>query len=184
MIVNVVAATAKSKELNIPAVQAIMERLTMPCIRKWMKSADRSLLSHNFVETIHNKEFAIGTLGAAYKQWLATNNLVLNPISEKATRFEGDPVEKLFVSNIGIVHDLLHVTWGYGIDTRGEAQMAAWTHGNLADQGQRLMLWAYALLHPWVTPSLIRAYRLGLSIEKATQIDWEKRASLPLKAKQ
>ena len=104
----------------------------------------------------------------------------MNPISEKATRFEGDPTEKLFVSNLGIVHDLLHVSWGYGIDTHGEAKMAAWTHGNLKDQGQRLMLWAYAISHPWVASSLVKAYRIGQKAKKATQIDWEKKASEPL----
>jgi ubiquinone biosynthesis protein Coq4 len=145
-----------------------------------MKDANPSLLKHDFVATIHTKRFEAGTLGAAYHEWLAVNNLTLNPISEKATRFEGDPGEKLFVSNLGILHDLLHVSCGYGIDTKGEAQMAAWTHGNLVDQGQLLLLCVYALFHPWVIPSLLKAYHIGRKAIKATQLDWEKKVIMPL----
>jgi len=171
---DVIKATIKADKLSIPAVQAVMEKLTMPCVRQWMKTANPAILNNDFIATIHNYNFEPGTLGYEYHKWLLSHKFILNPISEKATRFKGDPREKLFISNLGIVHDLLHVTYGHDVDTLGEATLAAWTHGNLKDQGQRLMLWAYAISHPWVTKKLLKAYFDGKKIRKVTQIDWEK----------
>ena len=171
-IVNAYKTIRNKKALDIPAAQAILEEKSMPCAREWMKDAHNCLLTGDLVNEVHNTSFTPGTLGYRYHAWLNERNLPINPISEKATRFEGIESEKVFVSNLGIVHDLLHVSEGYDTDTLGEAELAAWTWGNLNDKGLRYLLSIYAITHPLSIPRLIKAYIKGVRSPKATKVDW------------
>lgn len=133
------------------------------------------------------REYAPGTLGRAYLNFVETQNITADGLVEASSTEEdiSDPGLKLFGERMRDQHDLWHVVTGYGRDTFGEACLLAFTYAQTRNRGLGII----ALVGTWkisrevgqgVRSAAWQAYKAGKNAAWLPQQDWEALLSQPL----
>jgi ubiquinone biosynthesis protein COQ4 len=131
-----------------------------------------------------------GTLGRAYYDFMATENLSAEGLAELSNLDQLPPGEDitLFRERTREMHDLLHIVAGYGRDPLGEACVGAFTYAQTGLKGFAVIALFTALRiaracpgHP-VRRTVFEAYRRGRRADWLIAADWEMLLAEPLDA--
>jgi len=131
-----------------------------------------------------------GSLGRAYWEFMASEDLSAEQLVElsKIQRpISGDEL-RWFRERNREMHDLLHVTAGYGRDPLGEACVAAFSYAQNGQKGFALIATVAAfriarrLRGQHVMRAVFEAYRQGRRADWLIGADWENLLSQPLDA--
>jgi ubiquinone biosynthesis protein COQ4 len=132
-----------------------------------------------------------GTLGRAYYEFMATENLSAEGLVDASRFRETLPAGEdmtLFRERNREMHDLLHVVAGYGRDPLGEASLAAFSFAQTGHKGyaaiaivgsQRI---ARAQPGHAVRRAVLEGYRRGKRAEWLVAADWENLLAEPVDA--
>ena len=132
---------------------------------------------------------APGTLGRAYHEFMATENLSAEGLVE-ASQFRKKLLPQadltLFRERNREMHDLLHVVAGYGRDPLGEACLAAFSFAQTRLKGFAVIAIVAAHRISRARPghavrrAVLEGYRHGRSAEWLIAADWEKLMAEPV----
>lgn len=129
-----------------------------------------------------------GSLGRAYYDFTASSRLTAEGLVEASKEVVGPPVDEMtwFRNRTREIHDLLHVTTGYGTGPLGEACVAAVTFAQTGLKGFALLAAAAALRiahyqrNPRVLAAVYEGYRRGRRAAWVFAADWESLLAQPL----
>ena len=81
-------------------------------------------------------QFATGTVGARYRDFIALRDLSAYGLAEESRKLGEPDVDAAhpvawFMRRLRDIHDIWHVLTGYGTDALGEASVVAFTYGQL-----------------------------------------------------
>ena len=132
-----------------------------------------------------------GTLGRAYLEFMASENLSAEGLVEASQfreRLPADEPMTLFRERSREMHDLLHVVAGYGRDPLGEACLAAFTFAQTGLKGFALIAVVAAHRIARARPghkvrrAVFEGYRRGRRAEWLVAADWETLLGRPVEA--
>jgi ubiquinone biosynthesis protein COQ4 len=131
-----------------------------------------------------------GSLGRAYYEFMATEDLSAEALVElsKVQRPVSDDEITWFRERNREMHDLLHVTAGYGRDPLGEACVLAFSYAQTGQKGFAVIATVAAfriarrLPGQHVVRAVFEAYRQGRRADWLIGADWENLLSRPLDA--
>lgn len=131
-----------------------------------------------------------GSLGRAYFDFMASSSLTAEGLVEASKEVVGPPVDEMtwFQNRTREIHDLLHVTTGYGTGELGEACVVAFTFAQTGLKGFALLAAAAAVRiarkqrMPRVLAAVYEGYRRGRRSEWVFAADWESLLAQPLDA--
>ncbi len=138
-------------------------------------------------------QFAPGTVGARYKEFIAPRNLSAAGLADESRKLGEPDVDAAhpiawFMRRLRDVHDVWHVLTGYGTDALGEASVVAFTYGQLGNFSLAFLSAGAALeLHKahWAQPyarAIFEGYRHGRSSAWLPAQDYLKLFETPLEA--
>jgi len=154
-----------------------------------MLAERRSLLSR-LQDRADLAQLPSGSLGRAYYDFMSSENLsadglveasrgAVRPTADEITWFRGRNRE---------MHDLLHVTAGYGRDPLGEACVLAFSYAQMGQRGFAVIASVVALRiarklrEPRILRAVYEAYRQGGRADWVVGADWENLLEQPLDA--
>jgi ubiquinone biosynthesis protein COQ4 len=154
-----------------------------------MLAERRSLLSR-LQDRADLAQLPSGSLGRAYYDFMSSENLTADGLVEAsrgAVRPTADEIT-WFRERNREMHDLLHVTAGYGRDPLGEACVLAFSYAQMGQRGFAVIASvvalriAHKLREPRVLRAVYEAYRQGRHAEWLVGADWESLLEQPLDA--
>ncbi|HUJ02976.1 MAG TPA: Coq4 family protein [Rhizomicrobium sp.] len=136
-------------------------------------------------------QFAPGTVGARYKEFIAPRNLSASGLAEESRKLGEPDVDAAhpvawFMRRLRDVHDVWHVLTGYGTDALGEASVVAFTYGQLGNFSLAFLSAGAAVeLHKahWPQPyarAIYEGYARGKKAEWLPALDYHKLFETPL----
>ena len=136
-------------------------------------------------------QFAPGTVGARYKEFIAPRNLSAAGLAEESRKLGEPDVDAAhpvawFMRRLRDIHDIWHVLTGYGTDALGEASVVAFTYGQLGNFSLAFLSAGAALeLHKthWSQPyarAIYEGYSRGRKAEWLPALDYAKLFETPL----
>jgi ubiquinone biosynthesis protein COQ4 len=132
-----------------------------------------------------------GTLGRAYYEFMATENLSAEELVEASQFREKLPPQEdmtLFRERGREMHDLLHIVTGYGRDPLGEACLTAFSFAQTGLKGFALIAIVASQRISRARPghavrrAVFEGYRRGRRAEWLVAADWENLLAEPLEA--
>ncbi len=130
-----------------------------------------------------------GSLGSAYAAFMREQRLEARGLADAAAAVRDldealDPERRWFFDRLRDMHDLWHVTTGYGRDVAGEAALLAFTHAQTRNRGVGAIVLAAAVVGPkarlrWQR-YLLQAWRRGRRAAALPMAPWEELLPLPL----
>lgn len=152
--------------------------------------AERRLLLDRLSDRMSLAALPSGTLGRAYYDFMATENLSAEGLVE-ASKVERPPMPDdvtLFRERNREMHDLLHIVTGYGRDPLGEACLVAFSFAQMRLKGFALIALhagrriSKALPGNPVWRAVFEGYRHGRSAGWLPAADWEALLTEPVEA--
>jgi len=148
-------------------------------------------LADRFVDTGWLAQFAPGTVGARYKEFIAPRNLSASGLADESRKLGEPDVDAAhpvawFMRRLRDVHDVWHVLTGYGTDALGEASVVAFTYGQLGNFSLAFLSAGAAVeLHKahWAQPyarAVHEGYARGRKAEWLPALDYLKLFETPL----
>ena len=136
-------------------------------------------------------QFAPGTVGARYRDFIALRDLSAYGLAEESRKLGEPDVDAAhpvawFMRRLRDIHDVWHVLTGYGTDALGEASVVAFTYGQLGNFSLAFLSAGAALeLHRahWPQPyarAIYEGYRHGRAAEWLPAQDYLKLFETPL----
>jgi ubiquinone biosynthesis protein COQ4 len=130
-----------------------------------------------------------GTLGRTYAEFASREQITgqgLADASQVGRRVELDPERELFFERLRDMHDLWHVTTGYGRDLVGEAALLAFSYAQTRNRGVGFIVavgWLRASgeMSP-ARPLMVEGFRRGRRARWLPGEDWEALLEQPLPA--
>lgn len=171
-------AARDAHALEEKAARLILQRLNQGDAERWRAHAHSSV-GPELLRVVNDSP--PGTLGAAYRDWLAARGLGLNPITAEALAGPETPMRH-FLAGLGVAHDLTHVLYHQEPHTLGEATLAAHLVGNMGSRGSLLLIGAYLIRRPWHAPRLARWWWRGRHCRPLVELDWVDLAGRPTEA--
>jgi ubiquinone biosynthesis protein COQ4 len=99
----------------------------------------RQELSGQFADAAWLDGFAPGTVGAAYREFMRTQNLSIEHLAEESERILPEAaaphVYAWYARRLRDIHDVWHVLTGYGRDALGEACVVSFSHAQTRNLG-------------------------------------------------
>lgn len=138
-------------------------------------------------------ELPEGTLGRTYHEFMSHENLSADGLAaaSEAVREEGDPEPheemQIYGNWVRDIHDLYHVSSGYGRDPFGELCLLSFTFAQTRNPGIAFIVFMGALQSMGemkgvpVWRAVWEAYRNGMRSRWMPAEDWESFLTLPLK---
>lgn len=136
--------------------------------------------------------FAPGSVGAAYREFMASENLsaaeLANDQREVTPFIDAPHVYTWYARRIRDIHDVWHVLTGYGRDALGEACLVAFSYAQTGNLGFGFIGLAGALQIRKTTPrapalrAVLQAYRNGRKARWLPAEDYEALFAEPLEA--
>jgi ubiquinone biosynthesis protein COQ4 len=131
-----------------------------------------------------------GSLGRAYWEFMATENLSAEGLAELSKIRRAPTIDEItwFRERNRDMHDLIHVTAGYGRDPLGEACVTAFSYAQTGLKGFAVIATvaglriARRLRSPHVLRAVYEAYRQGKAADWLIAADWEHLLSQPVDA--
>ncbi len=148
-------------------------------------------LSDRFVDRDWLAQFAPGTVGARYAEFIAPRNLSAAGLAEESRKLGEPDVDAAhpvawFMRRLRDTHDVWHVLTGYGTDALGEASVVAFTYGQLGNFSLAFLSAGAALeLHKahWHQPyarAIHEGYARGRAAEWLPALDYHALFETPL----
>lgn len=179
-------------------VEALRGRSGLRQFARFCASGDgRALLARQpsllsaLSDRAHLARMAPGSLGRAYLDFVSTENLSAEGLVEASKIHAAPPPADAmtwFRARNREMHDLLHVTAGYGRDPLGEVCVLAFTFAQNGSPGAAVIAMAGAwrnlrrLRSPRAPRAVWEAYRLGRRAAWVIAADWENLLAQPLEA--
>jgi len=148
-------------------------------------------LADRLVDRDWLSQFAPGTVGARYKEFIAPRNLSAAGLAEESRKLGEPDVDAAhpvawFMRRLRDIHDIWHVLTGYGTDALGEASVVAFTYGQLGNFSLAFLSAGAAVeLHKahWPQPyarAIYEGYSRGRSAEWLPALDYAALFETPL----
>lgn len=149
--------------------------------------------NRNLLATLDDREnlklLPVGSLGRIYADFTEREQITgqgLADASMSGRRAELDPERALFFARLRDMHDLWHVTTGFGRDLIGEAALLAFSYAQTRNRGVGFIV-AVAWLRAsgeaaFARPVIVDGYRRGKRAKWLPGEDWEWLLTQPLTA--
>ncbi len=128
-----------------------------------------------------------GSLGRAYLEFAESQQITADGLVEASTddTVIEDPGLRWFAERLRDMHDLWHVTTGYGRDTFGEACLLAFTYGQTQNRGLGIIAFVGTIklareLGQGIFSAVWQGYRAGKRARWLPEQPWEQLLSQPL----
>lgn len=177
-------------------IQAMSGPSRMKGYRRFLKTAvgRRVMANRRDLAPVLNDRDALralpeGSLGRAYLDFVERENLSadgLTEASEKGGRKPADPDQQLFSNRTRDMHDLWHVTTGYGRDGLGELALLAFSFAQLGNIGIAMIIFFGTRSGVRETGDrrlwkvILEGYRHGRQATWWAEEDWEGLLAAPL----
>lgn len=136
-------------------------------------------------------QFAPGTVGARYREFIALRDLSAYGLAEESRKLGEPDVDAAhpvawFMRRLRDIHDVWHVLTGYGTDALGEASVVAFTYGQLSNFSLAFLSAGAAVeLHKahWKQPyarAIFEGYRNGRRAAWLPALDYNRLFETPL----
>jgi len=148
--------------------------------------ADRRRLFDRLEDRETLKALSAGTLGRAYYEFMASENLSAEGLVKASTIPQSSDDSIWFRERNREMHDLLHVVTGYGRDPLGEACLVAFSYAQTGQLGFAVIALYAARRTAQARPdqpvrrAIFEGYRRGRAAKWLIGADWENLLSLPV----
>lgn len=173
-------------------IRALSGRSTPKGYMRMLQSAEgarQAYRAEEFADRLNDQawlgRFGPGTLGAAYRDFLAPRGLSAAGLTEEASKAKSSGLQQehpyaWFARRKRDLHDVWHVLTGYGTDALGEACVVAFSYAQTRDLGFAFIALAAAVKfsrlrdkRPYVR-AIIEGYRRGKRASWLPQEDYER----------
>lgn len=148
--------------------------------------ADRRRLLDRLNDRETLAKLPAGTLGRAYYEFMAAENLSAEGLVKASTIPESSDDQIWFRERTREMHDLLHIVTGYGRDPLGEACVVAFTYAQSGQKGLAVIAIVAARRVSRALPgqpgrrAIFEAYRRGRAATWLVGVDWESLLERPV----
>jgi ubiquinone biosynthesis protein COQ4 len=153
----------------------------------------RAILAENrsLIEVLKNRGYLAslpeGSLGRAYHDFMSRENISADGLVDASTNGQTPAEERLalYAARLRDMHDVWHVTTGYGRDTMGEVCLLGFTFGQTRNPGLAFIAVVGAMRiareqDPRILQALWAGYRAGHRAVWLPAADWEAFLPQPL----